>query len=81
MLIDAHAHIFPAIRGHIAAGKTRQLSYGRIAIGDEVTQALPPLLRKTAFGPDMLLARILAQNAAEMYFNEVWQPVDTTERR
>jgi predicted TIM-barrel fold metal-dependent hydrolase len=58
MIVDAHAHIFLEMRGLIAAGPTRGLGYGRIAIGDEEVQFLPPLGEKTAHTAEMLLAHM-----------------------
>lgn len=58
MFIDAHAHIFPQVRGLIGAGPTRSLGYGRIAIGAEETQLFPPYGEKTAFTPEMLVANL-----------------------
>ena len=48
MLIDVHAHIFPRIHGQTAAGPTRGRGYGRIRIGRETLQALPPCGSRTA---------------------------------
>ncbi len=58
MLVDAHSHIFPQVRGLIGAGPTRSLGYGRIAIGAEETQLFPPYGEKTAFTPEMLVANL-----------------------
>jgi predicted TIM-barrel fold metal-dependent hydrolase len=58
MLIDAHAHIFPRVSGLNAAGPTRGLGYGRIAVGDQEGQLLPPLNELTAYTPGMLLAHL-----------------------
>jgi predicted TIM-barrel fold metal-dependent hydrolase len=58
VIVDAHAHIFPEIRGLTAAGPTRGLGYGRIAFGDREIQALPPCGERTEFTPKMLLANM-----------------------
>ena len=58
MIIDAHAHIFPAVQGLTGTGPTRGLGYGRIAVGDEETQLLPPYNETTVFTPEMLLANM-----------------------
>jgi predicted TIM-barrel fold metal-dependent hydrolase len=58
VIYDAHAHIFPEIRGLIAAGPTRGLDYGRVAVGNEAIQFLPPHCEKTAYIPEMLLANM-----------------------
>jgi predicted TIM-barrel fold metal-dependent hydrolase len=56
MLIDAHAHIFPRVRGQVGAGPTRGLSHGQVAIGPSVIQALPPPFETLKHTPDMLVA-------------------------
>lgn len=58
MIIDAHAHIFPQVQGRNAAGPTRGAGYGRIRIGEEVIQLLPPLCAETVFMPEMLIAHL-----------------------
>lgn len=58
MMVDAHAHVFPQVRGLIGAGPTRSLGYGRIAIGARAEQLLPPYNEKTAFTPQMLVANM-----------------------
>lgn len=58
MIIDAHAHIYPAVHGLIADGPTRSMGYGRIAIGDKVVQSLPPLCERTTYTPEMLIAQM-----------------------
>ena len=58
MIIDAHAHIFPGVRGATGRGPTRGPGYGRIAVGDEETQLLPPYNEKTVFTPEMLIANM-----------------------
>jgi len=58
MLIDVHAHIFPRIHGQTAAGPTRGRGYGRIRIGRETLQALPPCGSRTAFSAATLIAHM-----------------------
>ena len=58
MIIDAHAHIFPEVRGATERGLSRGLGYGRIAVGNEETQLLPPYNETTVFTPEMLLANM-----------------------
>lgn len=58
MIVDAHAHIMGAVRGHIAAGATRSLTYGRVQAGGDIMQVLPPTVRDSAFPPEMLLAHM-----------------------
>lgn len=58
MIVDAHAHIFPRVQGQIAAGPTRGIGYGRVAIGGEQIQIVPPLCESTIHTPEMLLAHM-----------------------
>lgn len=58
MIIDAHAHIFPKVQGLNAAGPTRGVGYGRIRIGEEVIQLLPPFCPETIFTAEMLIAHM-----------------------
>jgi len=58
MIIDAHAHIFPQVQGLNAAGPTRGAGYGRVRIGDEIIQLLPPFCAETVFTPEMLIAHM-----------------------
>ncbi|NLG27122.1 MAG: amidohydrolase [Chloroflexi bacterium] len=56
MLIDVHAHIFPAVAGQVGAGPTRGLGYGRIRVGDRVEQLMPPCGARTVFSAETLMA-------------------------
>ena len=58
MIIDAHAHIFSKVQGLTGRGPTRDLSYGRIAVGGWPTQLLPPYNNKTIFTPEMLISNM-----------------------
>jgi predicted TIM-barrel fold metal-dependent hydrolase len=58
MTVDAHAHVFPQVRGLVAAGSTRGLGYGRVAFGDHSIQLLPPFNEATIYTPEMLLAHM-----------------------
>jgi predicted TIM-barrel fold metal-dependent hydrolase len=58
MIIDAHAHIFTAIQGQNAAGPTRGVGYGRVAIGNQMIQLWPPFCAETAFTVEMLIAHM-----------------------
>jgi predicted TIM-barrel fold metal-dependent hydrolase len=58
MIIDAHAHIFPQVQGLTAAGPIRGAGYGRIHIGDDLIQLLPPFCTETLFTPEMLIAHL-----------------------
>ncbi len=56
MIVDAHAHIFDAIRGRIGSGSIRPLPRGQLRMGDGmVTRFLPPLMDEMRFTPEMLL--------------------------
>lgn len=67
MLVDAHAHVFPRIDGRIGSGPTRGLAYGRVVIGENVIQALPPISESTCHTPEMLI-----RNPTTVHFyNEV----------
>ena len=54
--IDAHAHVFPRIRGRIGDGPVVGLQYGRAAVGDGSVQILPPLNAHVVHNPLMLIA-------------------------
>jgi predicted TIM-barrel fold metal-dependent hydrolase len=58
MLIDAHAHIFPEIRGLTAKGPTLSLDYGLASEGGEPVRVLPPYATETAYTPEMLLTNM-----------------------
>jgi len=58
MIIDAHAHIFPAVTGQNIDGPTRGLGYGRMGIGARSWQAMPPLNPQTEHTPEMLIAHM-----------------------
>lgn len=55
MIIDAHAHIMPEVRGRSVSGPTRSLMYGKIMRGMAEHRLLQPLMPFTAFPPEMLL--------------------------
>ncbi len=58
MIVDAHAHILRELRGQTGRGPTRSLAYGKVQYGHEIIQLLPPLMEKTAFPPEALLANM-----------------------
>jgi predicted TIM-barrel fold metal-dependent hydrolase len=58
LLVDAHAHIFPEVRGMVGGGPTRSIGYGRAVVGEEEVQILPPYNERTAFTPKMILANM-----------------------
>lgn len=55
MIIDAHAHIMPEVRGQTISGSTRSLNYGRISWGEREIRLMPPMPGKTMFPPEVLL--------------------------
>jgi predicted TIM-barrel fold metal-dependent hydrolase len=57
-MIDVHTHIFPTIHGMNAAGPTRDAGYGRMRIGEQQSQLLPPLNEQTCHTPEMLIASL-----------------------
>ncbi len=58
MIIDAHAHIFPRVDGLTASGPTEGIGYGRVTVGSEQIQIMPPLSERMVHTPDMLLAHM-----------------------
>ena len=58
MIIDAHSHVFPEVRGAVAAGPTRGIGYGCVDAGGQTVRVLPPYNEQTVFTPDMLLANL-----------------------
>lgn len=56
MIIDAHAHLVPAPRGHIARGDVRDAGFGWVTIGTtERLRVLPPTHRRFDFSVAILL--------------------------
>jgi predicted TIM-barrel fold metal-dependent hydrolase len=55
MVIDAHTHIFPEVKGSNREGPTTGVGYGRVALGGKRIQVLPPLCRETKHTAEMLL--------------------------
>jgi predicted TIM-barrel fold metal-dependent hydrolase len=56
MIIDAHAHIFPAVQGRIKGGETRSAGYGKIRVGtDQMLRVLPPTAIETVHPPEVLI--------------------------
>ncbi len=56
MLIDAHAHIFPAVNGSNGHGSIRSDKWGFIRNGyGTLTRLLPPAFRETSFPAESLL--------------------------
>lgn len=58
MLIDVHTHIFPTVNGMNAAGPTRDGGYGRMLLGANRIQLIPPLCEQTKHTPEMLIASL-----------------------
>lgn len=56
MIFDAHTHIFRELQGIVAAGPVVAMDYGRVKMGAEILQMLPPIGPRTAFPPEVLLA-------------------------
>ena len=54
-MIDAHVHIFPTIHGMNAAGPTSDGGYGRMRMGGQLIQLIPPLNEVTCHTPEMLI--------------------------
>lgn len=55
LVVDAHSHIFPEIRGRIGDGPVVGVGYGSVVIGGNRVQVLPPLNRRVEHTPAMLL--------------------------
>jgi predicted TIM-barrel fold metal-dependent hydrolase len=56
MIIDAHLHLVPRVRGRIGLGPTRPLPRGRVQVGpSEQRRLLPPFPGLTRFPPEVLL--------------------------
>jgi predicted TIM-barrel fold metal-dependent hydrolase len=58
MIIDAHAHIFQNVHGLTQQGPTQGVGYGRIRMGGETSQLIPPYNHETCFTSEMLLANL-----------------------
>jgi predicted TIM-barrel fold metal-dependent hydrolase len=56
VIIDAHVHIFPRIRGRIFDGPVIGREYGRVTVGETSVQVLPPLNPRVVHTASMLLA-------------------------
>ncbi len=57
-IIDAHAHIFPKVRGEVGAGPTKGLGYGRMQVGFDQIQLMPAHNKETVYSAEMLLANM-----------------------
>lgn len=56
MLIDAHLHLVPRVRGRIGLGPVRPLERGRVQVGPaEQRRMLPPFPGRTRFPPEVAL--------------------------
>ncbi len=58
MIVDAHAHIFPHVRGECGEGKVVGLSYGKVSCGQRQIQLFPPAQEDVQFTPEMLIANM-----------------------
>jgi predicted TIM-barrel fold metal-dependent hydrolase len=55
MIIDAHAHIFAKIAGQRGKEKTSPDKYGKVQVGNYVSQILPPFLINSCFDAELLI--------------------------
>ncbi|VGO19499.1 amidohydrolase family protein [Pontiella sulfatireligans] len=55
MIIDAHAHIFTNIAGQRGANKTSSGTFGKVNVGNDEVQMLPPTFVDSSFNVDMLI--------------------------
>ena len=59
MIVDAHNHIFPEVKGVIGGGATRGAGYGNMTVGGRRTvRMFPPFNERTEFTPEMLVANL-----------------------
>ena len=58
MIVDVHAHVFPAVRGRIAGGAVIDAGYGQVSVGSRSIRWLPPWTEQTIFTPEMLIAHM-----------------------
>jgi len=56
MIFDAHVHVFRVLRGTIAAGPVTAQKFGRVRMGREDIQMLPPISEATTFTAEALVA-------------------------
>lgn len=54
-LIDAHTHIFKAVKGRVAASATSSLRFGKVNFNNKAIRLLPPLAIDTTFSAEILL--------------------------
>ena len=55
MIIDAHAHIFAKIAGRREKEKTSPGRFGKVIVGDNASQILPPFLINSSFDAELLV--------------------------
>lgn len=79
MVIDIHAHIYPKVAGITGGAPMTSEPLGRVKVGNEVRQFLPPAFELTHSTPEMLLAymdwvgidkALLMPNPYYGYFND-----------
>lgn len=58
MIVDAHAHVFPEVRGRTGSGPVVGLAHGRARLGDREIQLLPPTSVHVSFTPATFLAHL-----------------------
>lgn len=65
MIIDAHAHIVPFIKGQKGNAKTESEKYGKVKVGNETVQLLPPFLDNSTFQTEVLIG-MMDDNEVDM---------------
>ena len=55
MIVDAHAHSFPSVRGWLNGKETRSLSYGKVKIGSDYERWFPPSFVDSASPIELLI--------------------------
>jgi predicted TIM-barrel fold metal-dependent hydrolase len=58
MIVDAHVHAFLRVHGETASGPVRGAGYGRVTMGGERIQLIPPGCEGTAFTVETLIAHM-----------------------
>ncbi len=58
MIVDAHAHAFREVRGETGRGPVRGAGFGRVTVGNERVQLMPPGGPETSFTAETLIANM-----------------------
>ena len=83
-IIDIHAHIYPKVAGITDGAPMTGETLGRVRVGNEMRQFLPPAFEKIRSTPEMLLAymdwqgidkALLMPNPYYGYFNDYFNTV------